>query len=165
MSRFEKAFGRASSSSEDESSQEEEENKEQQVASTATGKIFKADGDSSDAEERKVRSGKTKRLEALEKVLDGAKKHANIKDFENLIEDFDKLEKEIKSQSKTMYEEYGERLPNSVLKTLMMMEESITETTKAEVKAMKTMKNKAYNKLKQRLKKYLAENGDGDMLW
>ena len=27
------------------------------------------------------------------------------------------------------------------------------------------MKNKAYNKLKQRLKKYLAENGDGEMLY
>ena len=47
-----------------------------------------------------------------------------------------------------MYEEYGERLPNSVLKTLMQIEETITETTKAEQKAMKATKNKAYNKLK-----------------
>ena len=64
-----------------------------------------------------------------------------------------------------MYEEYGERLPNSVLKTLMQIEETITETTKAEQKAMKATKNKAYNKLKQRFKKYIAENGEGDMMY
>ena len=97
MSRFEKAFGRASSSSEEESSREESEAEEQKVVATTQNKRFQIDSASSDGEERKVRSGKTKRLEALEKVLDGAKKHANIKDFENLIEDFDKLEKEIKS--------------------------------------------------------------------
>ena len=44
---------------------------------------------SSDEEERKIRSGKTKRLEALEKVIDNARKHANIQDFEKLQEDFD----------------------------------------------------------------------------
>ena len=64
-----------------------------------------------------------------------------------------------------MYEEYGERLPNSVLKTLMQIEETITETTKAEQKAMKATKNKAYNKLKQRFKKNIAENGEGDMMY
>ena len=132
MSRFEKAFGRDSSSSEEESSQDEQSQGEQNTAAAPQGKRFMMDGDSSEAEERKVRSGKTKRLEVLEKIIDGTKKHANIKDFENLIEDFEKLEKEINKQAKTMYEEYGERLPNSVLKTLMQIEETITETTKAE---------------------------------
>ena len=119
MSRFEKAFGRDSSSSEEESSQDEQSQGEQNTAAAPQGKRFMMDVDSSEAEERKVRSGKTKRLEVLEKIIDGTKKHANIKDFENLIDDFEKLEKEINKQAKTMYEEYGERLPNSVLKTLM----------------------------------------------
>ena len=132
MSRFEKAFGRDSSSSEEESSQDEQSQGEQNTAAAPQGKRFMMDGDSSEAEERKVRSGKTKRLEVLEKIIDGTKKHANINDFENLIEDFEKLEKEISKQAKTMYEEYGERLPNIVLKTLMQIEETITETTKAE---------------------------------
>ena len=132
MSRFEKAFGRDSSSSEEESSQDEQSQGEQNTAAAPQGKRFMMDGDSSEEEERKVRSGKTKRLEVLEKIIDGTKKHANIKDFENLIEDFEKLEKEINKQAKTMYEEYGERLPNSVLKTLMQIEETITDTTKAE---------------------------------
>ena len=132
MSRFEKAFGRDSSSSEEESSQDEQSQGEQNTAAAPQGKRFMMDVDSSEAEERKVRSGKTKRLEVLEKIIDGTKKHANIKDFENLIDDFEKLEKEINKQAKTMYEEYGERLPNSVLKTLMQIEETITETTKAE---------------------------------
>ena len=132
MSRFEKAFGRDSSSSEEESSQDEQSQGEQNTAAAPQGKRFMMDGDSSEAEERKVRSGKTKRLEVLEKIIDGTKKHANIKDFENLIEDFEKLEKEINKQAKTMYEEYGERLPNIVLKTLMQIEETITETPKTE---------------------------------
>ena len=131
MSRFEKAFGRDSSSSEEESSEEEQSQGEQKTAAPQ-GKMYGFGEENSEAEERKVRSGKTKRLEVLEKIIDGTKKHANIKDFENLIEDFEKLEKEISKQAKTMYEEYGERLPNIVLKTLMQIEETITETTKAE---------------------------------
>ena len=170
MSRFgfEKAFGgKQDTDSEEESSSGQEQEEENKANAETGGKLKKymLDDQSSEEEERKIRSGKTKRLDALVKVLDGAKKHANIKDFENLIEDFDKLEKEIKNQEKTMYEEYGERLPNVVLKVLMQIEETITETTKAEVKSMKAMKSKAYNKLRQRFKKYMIENGEGEFVY
>ena len=120
MSRFEKAFGRPQdTSSEDEESGSEGSQKPNEAIQTG-GKIskFMIDESSSEEEERKIRSGKTKRLEALEKILDGAKKHANIKDFEHLIEDFDMLTAEIKNQETTMYEEYGEKLPARVLKAL-----------------------------------------------
>ena len=145
MSRFEKAFGKQQDTDSEEESSSENEQKEEEKTNAPTGgkgkiKNYMMDDQSSEEEERKIRSGKTKRLEALEKILDGASKHAKIKDFENIIEDFDKLEKEIKNQEKPMYEEYGERLPNNVLKVLMQIEETITETTKAEVKAMKSMK-------------------------
>ena len=115
---------------------------------------------SSEEEERKIRSGKTKRLEALEKILDDAKKHANIQDFEQLLEDFDRLGKEIINQEKTMIEEYGDRLPSRVLKTLVLVDETITEVTKPAQKKFNKTKATAYTKLKQRLKKYLTENGE-----
>ena len=167
MSRFEKAFGRPQdTSSEDEESGSEGSQKPNEAIQTG-GKIskFMIDESSSEEEERKIRSGKTKRLEALEKILDGAKKHANIKDFEHLIEDFDMLTAEIKNQETTMYEEYGEKLPARVLKALAQIEETINEVTKADIKAMKQMKQKAYNKLKQRFKKYMVETGEGEYLY
>ena len=166
MSRFEKAFGRAQETSSEEEDSGSEGSQRQNDAIQTGGKINRFDSDSSsEEEERKIRSGKTKRLEALEKILDGAKKHANIKDFENLIDDFDKLTAEIKNQEKTMYEEYGEKLPGRVLKVLVQLEETINDVTKADIKAMKQMKQKAFNKLKQRFKKYMVETGEGEFVY
>ena len=52
--------------------------------------------DDEEEEERTIKSGITKRAEALDKVLEETRKHANISDFNSLDNDFSKLESEIK---------------------------------------------------------------------
>ena len=122
---FQQFYGGGDSDSDsDKTSKESDDEQPQKTITTGgkPGKIIMSDA-SSDEEERKIRSGKTKRLEALEKVIDSARKHANIQDFEKLQEDFDKLVQEIKNQSKTLYEEYEDNLPKRVLNILMQIEE------------------------------------------
>lgn len=53
-------------------------------------------------------------------------------------------------------------LPGWVLKHLMEMEDCITGVTNAEKKKMSKLNSQAYNKVRQNLKKYLAENGDDE---
>jgi uncharacterized circularly permuted ATP-grasp superfamily protein len=52
--------------------------------------------DDEEEEERTIKSGTTKRAEALDKVLEEIRKHANILDFNALDNDLSKLESEIK---------------------------------------------------------------------
>lgn len=54
------------------------------------------DSSDSEEEERTIKSGKTKRLEALEKISDEIRKHSNILDFNALDTDFTKLQDLIK---------------------------------------------------------------------
>ena len=100
MSRFanSKFFGGGDDSSSEESDHSQEEEQKQAVA-TAAVKTTRAkfmESDDEEEEERTIKSGKTKRLEALEKILEDTRKHANIGDFNALETDFNGLEAELK---------------------------------------------------------------------
>ena len=162
MSRFENAFGtfgNGDSSSEDQDDKNEEAEEETKVHQTKAER-YKAAEDSEDSVDRTIKSGKTKRLEALDKILEDSKKHANMQDFGKLVDDFENLGKEIIAQDATMSEEYGDRLPSRVLKVLLLIEETVGEVSNAAAKKFNKPKNVAFTKLKQKFKRYIKETGD-----
>ena len=103
------------------------------------------DSDHEEEEERTIKSGQQKRLEALVKILDETKKHANINDFNNLDNDYQKLSKEIAKQ-KDLFA--GDNLPKKVLKVFMLVEDSLNNVTNAEKKKMSKINATSFNKLK-----------------
>ena len=158
MSRFENAFGGFgggdSSSSEDEQNNSQSEEEQQQTNQKTTTSRYKAYEDSDDDAERTIKSGKTKRLEKLEKILEDSQKHANMEDFGKLLDDFEELSAELIKQEATMQEQYPSRLPSRVLKVLVLIEETLGEVSNAQAKKFNKPKNVAFTKLKQKFKKY-----------
>jgi hypothetical protein len=55
--------------------------------------------DDEEEEERTIKSGATKRAEALEKILDDIRKHTNISDFNALDIDLGRMETEIRKNA------------------------------------------------------------------
>ena len=49
-----------------------------------------------------------------------------------------------------------------MLKNIAALEDSVNDVTNAEKKKMNKINSQAYNKLKQKLKKYLTEEGDDE---
>ena len=90
--------------------------------------MFK-DADLDEPEERTIKSGLTKKQEALDKILEETRKHANIADFNALESDFFKLVDEIRNVSETLFEGKGSILPVKVLKVFMLIEDEINEVT------------------------------------
>jgi len=122
--------------------------------------------DDEDEEERTIKSGATKRAEALDKVLDETKKHANISDFNALDGDLNKVEQEIKkAASGDMFEEKGAKLPIKILKLFKMIEDSINEITTDQKKKMSKNNSVSHNRVKQRFRKYLQTTGEDDMTY
>lgn len=110
------------------------------------------DSDHSEEEERTFKSGAVKRLEALVKILDETKKHANIADFNMLDIDFEKLKVEVAKQKDLFV---NDNLPKRVLKVFMSVEDTINNVTGADKKKMSKPNATSFNKLKQKFKKYL----------
>jgi translation initiation factor 3 subunit C len=169
MSRFagsSKIFGGGDTSSSDSDSSHEEEKSQADTTAQAMNKRSKyMIGSDDEEEERTIKSGATKRAEALEKVLEEVRKHANISDFNALDNDFNKMELEIKKAADEMFEEKGTKLPPRVLKVFMLVEDTINEVTAEQKKKMSKINSVSYNKLKQRFKKYLASMGEDDMTY
>ena len=112
--------------------------------------------DAANDEERTIKSGATKRAEALEKALENTTKTANIADFNAMEDSFVVLEEEISKASESDYfEEKGQKLSVKVLKTLMLVEETIQGVTGEQKKKMSKVNATAFNKMKQKFKKYL----------
>ena len=111
--------------------------------------------DDEEEDERTIKSGATKRAEALDKVLEDTRKHANISDFNSLDNDLNKLEVEIKKAADEIFEEKGTKLPVKVLKLFMLIEDTINDVTAEQKKKMSKVNSVSYNKIKQRFKKYL----------
>ena len=157
MSRFANAFGFAN----DDSSSEEENSSQEEVAeAAATSQVTKKpqylmDSDDEEEEERHFKLGKDKKWEAVEKILDECRKHANISDFNAMDADLPKLAGEIEKNGPTLFKEKGEKLPNRVLKILIQFEDTINEVTNAMKKKMNKTNAQAHNKIKQKFKKYL----------
>ena len=169
MSRFAGAFnfggGGDDSSSEDERSESGgEENQEATPAAAQKVSTYFMGSDDED-EERHFKLGKDKKWEALEKVLDECRKHANISDFNAMDSDLPKLAGEIEKNGPTLFQDKGDKLPNRVLKVLLQFEDTINEVTNAAKKKMNKTNAQAHNKIKQKFKKYIQGTGEGEHLY
>lgn len=122
--------------------------------------------DDEDEEQRTIKSGDTKRAEALDKVLDDTRKHVNIADFNAMDGDLNKLELEIKKAADgDLFEEKGAKLSLKVLKLFLMIEDTINEVTTEQKKKMSKINSVSYNRIKQRFRKYLQTTGELDMTY
>ena len=159
MSRFANAFGFANddSSSEEENDSGNENQAAAEAAPTQTAKVSKyfKDSDDEEEEERHFKLGKDKKWEALEKILDDCRKHANISDFDAMDSDLPKLAGEIEKNGPTLFKEKGDKLPARVLKVLVQFQETINEVTNAMKKKMNKTNAQAHNKIKQKFKKFI----------
>lgn len=162
MSRF---FGNKSSSSSSSSDSEEEEKKP--VKKQLQAKKYQADdSDVSEEEDRVVRKKEDKFHESLNAVFDKMKNHIKINDFTSLTTDFDDLISELnKSVGVTIATDKLQTLPTFILKNLAALEDCINEVSADEKKKMNKTNSQAYNKMRQRLKKFLAETGDAENLY
>ena len=169
MSRFGTAFnfGGDDSSSEDDGSSQGETPAAGENVPAAQQKVSKyiMDSDDEGEEERHFKLGRDKKWEALEKILDECRKHANISDFNAMDSDLPKLAGEIEKNSSLLFKEQGEKLPCRVLKVLLLFEDTITEVTNAMKKKMNKINASAHNKIKQKFKKYLQGTGEGEWLY
>lgn len=100
MSRFagqSKFFGGGdnTSSSDTESDQEQQEQSQEVTQQPQKRSKYMMGSDDEEEEERTIKSGATKRAEALDKTIDEAKKYVRIADFNQLDSGFGNLEKEI----------------------------------------------------------------------
>ena len=127
---------------------------------------------SSDEEEeaRVVKTDKSKKLDIFAELKKDIYNHIKNNDFNLLTTDFEKFSEEIERDQQRPESYIFEKgkdgvLPLSVLRILVKLEDSITEAG-ALVKEKKLTLNKtnsvSYNKLKQKLKKYLPATGPSD---
>ncbi len=170
MSRFAntKFFGGGDNTSSSDSESDKDEDQKVVESSEQTMKKrskYMIGSDDEEEEERTIKSGATKRAEALDKVLEEVRKHANIADFNALDNDFNKMELEIKKAADDLFEEKGTKLPVKVLKVFMLVEDAINEVTPEQKKKMSKINSVSYNKIKQRFKKYLAGEGEDSMTY
>ena len=150
MSRFVGAFniGGDDSSSEDDRSEDSDQAVDNQPAANAKVSKYIVGSDDEDEVERTFKLGVDKKWEALEKVLDDVRKHANISDFNSLDNDLPKMAGEIEKQSATLFKEKGDKLPARVLSVMLLFEDTINEVTGAMKKKMTKANASSYNKLK-----------------
>jgi hypothetical protein len=162
MSKFFQKKAESSSSSEESSSEEEAPQKEKQSLKT-NKKFFNDDSDEDQQQDRVVVKTSEKRIEALLALFDKTKNHIKIADFNGLFEDFESIRDELnRCVGQHFATDKYQQLPGWVLKNLMEMEDCIASVTNAEKKKMNKLNSTAYNKVRQGLKKYLAENGDDE---
>mmetsp|Transcript_30561 Transcript_30561/g.46857 ORF Transcript_30561/g.46857 Transcript_30561/m.46857 type:complete len:903 (+) Transcript_30561:26-2734(+) len=163
MSKF---FKKDESSSEDESSEEEA----PQVASKAptkggpkagAGKKFYNSDDSESDTERVVVSGADKKIDGLKELFQKMNNHIKIGDFNSLQTDFDDYQAELNRCIGVIFaKDKLTTLPGWVLKPLMDLEDCINDVTPAEKKKMNKLNSQAFNKVRQKVKKFLTEEGD-----
>ena len=167
MSKF---FAKASELSESESESSSEDERPVQQAKEAVKKpvapVKKTymrnfeDSEESEEEQRVVKTQKDKRLESMNAILKDLNNHIKINDFGALQTDFDKVTEEITRSSHMIFEgQKDEILPTYLVRTFAKIEDAINEVTNEQKKKFNKTNSMSYNKLKQKLKKYLQGTG------
>jgi len=143
MSKFagsNKFFGGGETSSEEESDSEQSQEEQKTTVvdtknKTAAKLIKNALGDESEDEaDRTVRTKKEKRFEVIDKIRLACENDAKNADFNKLETDFDALNKIIEKDSEVIYEGKEEKLPKSILKTLVCIQDAIDSVDAADKK-------------------------------
>jgi hypothetical protein len=161
MSKF---FGKKneSSSSEEESSEEEVKVQKKQVKK----KNFADSSEEEEEEKRVVVSHADKRNEQVKEIFAKTANHIKISDFVQLENDFTDIVSNLEiCIGQVFAKDKLQTLPPWVLKNLMDLEDCVLEVTNEQKKKMNKLNSQSFNKLKQKLKKYLAEGGDHENLF
>lgn len=123
------------------------------------------DSSESEEEQRVVKTGSDKKKEALNAMFAEIKNHLKINDFGALMTDFERLSEEIERSVNGAGGAIdllaGDVLPNNVIRQFAKIEDAILEC-KDKVNKMAKQTAMSYNKLKQKLKKYLSSTGPND---
>lgn len=93
-------------------------------------------------------------------MIKDIKNHIKINDFSSLLTDFEKLSETIDKSSHFLWENQREEiLPLFILRAIAHIDNSINDVTNEQKKKFSQNTSKAYNKLKQKFKKYLSSTG------
>ena len=111
--------------------------------------LSSSDSDSED-EGRVVKSGKTKRFEALQTTTEDIKKKIRINDWNQVLELNIKLEKTVKSLANDFK---TEGVPSFYLKFLMNLEDDLLAAVKNKSIKLSKTNSKSLNRMKHNLKK------------
>lgn len=130
-------------------------------------KFMKTFQDSSESEEeqRVIKSGTDKKKEALNGLFADIKNHLKINDFGSIMSDFEKLSEEIERSVNNAGGAIDigtdDILPKNVIRQFAKIEDALTDA-KDKVNKMNKQSSVFYNKLRQKLKKYLSTTGPAD---
>ena len=108
-----------------------------QASNAARSKFMKNFNESSESEEetRVVKTGQDKKIEHLNLIYSDLKNHLKINDFGQIMTDFERLTSEIQKSldnvGGVIVFEAGEKLPNSVIRAFVKIEDAINESNQA----------------------------------
>jgi len=149
-------FFRGGSDSESESSvtsyssEEEEIIQEKPITAAKARRYEDSDSDSEDDVKRVVKSAKDKRFEELRASVKALENAIKINDWTVIQAEFEKLNKAYSKLSSP-----GTPPPGFYLRTLISIEDAVKSKTSSEVKkSMSALNSKAFNAMKQKIKKH-----------
>uniref|UniRef100_A0A0D3DU62 Eukaryotic translation initiation factor 3 subunit C n=1 Tax=Brassica oleracea var. oleracea TaxID=109376 RepID=A0A0D3DU62_BRAOL len=148
-----KLFAKPGSESENGSSTEEELDEVQDTNTAGGASRYLpggSDTDDGDLPKRVVQPGKDKRFEEMVHTAEQMKHAMNINNWVSLLENFDKINKQLE---KVMRIKEAVKAPVLYIKTLVMLEDFLNETTLEAKNEMSHSNSKALNSMRQRLKK------------
>ena len=151
MSKFMVHRGEESSS---ESEKESEEHGEEEAPQSRFTHFKFESSSESEEEHRTIKTMKDKRIDAFKLLLKEITNHTKINDFSALLDDFGNLGKELE-KSKQWVEQEG--IPMLYVKGLVIIEDCVNETDR---KSLSTLQLRAWNTLKNRLKKHNKDYED-----
>eukprot|EP01132_Coremiostelium_polycephalum_P005374 gene5374-6706_t len=148
-------FYKASSSSDESDSDQSSSESDSPVQITKKPARYVVSSSEEEVEEKRVvRSAKDKTWILFDENLTAVRNHLKTNDWVSLATDFDNLTKLVQKNSKTITKE---GVPPSMIKSLFLIEQAHTSMTAQKKKDLSSTNAKSYNRIKQSLKKTVAQ--------